>query len=1003
MKHISRMTGVVQGGILTSRQDGDEVQAVVGSTAWFRWLEQATSFTYRDKAGHFTAQKTSAGNRRCGASWRARRRLNGQLANFYLGPSARLTADHLRQAARVLAGRVGDGYLEQPTISTKLPPPLTWPARAVPVLASPPPLPRPLTPLLGRSFERARLGALRLPEVRLLTLTGPGGVGKTHLALEVVHDFAPDFAGGIYFVSLSAIREPDFVLPAIAQVLGLHETGARPLLEHLQAALEEQSLLLLLDNFEQVLPAAPSLAELLATCPRLKLLVTSRAALRLSGEYELAVRPLALPDLARLPAPESLSQFAACALFIARTTAITPSFTVTPETVRPIAEICLRLDGLPLAIELAAARSRLLPPLALLARLAHPLSVLTNGMCNAPARQQTMRATIAWSYHLLAPEVQQLFRFLSVFAGGCTLSAIEALASPAGLDAGTVLDGVSALVEHSLLHQAEQPGDERRLLLMETIREYGQECLKHAGEREAARTAHAAYYLALAEEAEPHLRGAEQADFVARLERDQENLRTALRFLLEQIGLGEEGLRAELALRLCVALHWFWHVRGSLREGQIFLERALVRREGVAPRLRARALYAAAELAAGLDEMERSETFCEECLSLSRELGDTAGIASSLDLLGSMARVRGQYALAGPRLEEAAGLFGQMGDRWMQGRCHVEIARMATEQGEYERAGVLLEDHLQFCQQSGDQVGVHWVQYLLAHTLFVQQKELERADLLVRQSLTFFQQQGYAWYRAYPLSLLAQMCLSQSELDLGRERLEESLGLVQEVGDQEGVVEVVLNLARLAVAQGEQASALRRYREALLLLREMGSQQFLAACLEGLAAAVVVQAADQEPSAHLDWAVLLWGTSAGLREAMGTPLPSAHRPADEQARAAAHRLLGDHRFAAAWAEGRAMTPEQALAAEGKPWPPTAATSHAVKDARLPSHPSPFGLTPRELDVLRLLAQGLSDAQIAEQLIIARRTVNWYLTSIYSKLAVSSRVAATRAALEYHLL
>jgi predicted ATPase/DNA-binding CsgD family transcriptional regulator len=839
--------------------------------------------------------------------------------------------------------------------------------------------------------------------VRLVTLTGPGGVGKTHLALEAVHDFAPDFAGGVYFVSLSAIREPDFVLPAIAQVLGLHETGARPLLEHLQAALGEQSLLLLLDNFEQVLPAAPSLAELLATCPRLKLLVTSRASLRLSGECELAVLPLALPDLARLPAPESLSQFAACALFIARATAITPSFAVTPETVRPIAEICLRLDGLPLAIELAAARSRLLTPLALLARLAQPLSVLTSGTRNAPARQQTMRATIAWSYQLLAPEVRQLFRFLSVFAGGCTLAAIEALASPAGLEADTVLDGVSTLVEHSLLRQVEQPGNEGRLLLLETVREYGQECLEHAGEREAAQAAHAAYYLALAEEAEPHLRGAEQTNFMARLEHDQENLRAALRFLLEQTDLGTEGLQAELALRLCVALHWFWHVRGSLREGQVFLEQALTGREGLAPLLQARALYAAAELAAGLDEMERSETFCGECLSLSREINDTAGIASSLDLLGSMARVRGQYALAGSRLEEAAELFGQMGDRWMQGRCHVEIARMATEQGEYERAGVLLEDHLRFCQQSGDQVGVHWVQYLLARTLFVQQEELERAELLAEQSLMFFQQRGYAWYRAYPLNLLAQMRLAQGELALVREWLEESLGLVQEVGDREGAVEVVLNLARVAVVLGEQAPARRRYQEALTLLHEMGSQQFLAACLEGLAAAVVAQAADQEPSAQIYWAVLLWGAAAGLREAMSTPLPPAHRPADEQARATAHRRLGDHRFAAAWAEGRAMTWEQAVAAEGKPRPPTAATPHAAAAARLPSRPSPFGLTPRELDVLRLLAQGLSDAQIAEQLVIARRTVNWYLTSIYSKLGVSSRVAATRAALEQHLL
>ncbi len=392
MKQSSHMTGVVQDMILTFEHEGGEATAAVGSAAWFQWLEQATSFTFRDAAGHFTAQKTQAGNRRGGAYWRATRRLHGRLASYYLGPSARLTPERLRQAAQVLSGCGADAFLEQQATSRIPHHTLTQPTRAMPgrSLAPPSPLPRPLTRLLGRSSERAQVVALlRHPAVRLLTLTGPGGVGKTRLALEAVHDLVPDFVDGVYFVDLAAISDPNFVLPAITQALGLREMNARSPLEGLQAALADRCVLLLLDNFEQVLAAAPLIADVLGACPHLHLLVTSRVPLRLHGEHEFSVSPLSLPDLSHLPTSAGLEEYASCALFVERAQAIRPEFQVTAQTARAIAELCTRLDGLPLAIELAAARIRFLSPQALLARLEHRLDVLTAGARNLPSRQQT--------------------------------------------------------------------------------------------------------------------------------------------------------------------------------------------------------------------------------------------------------------------------------------------------------------------------------------------------------------------------------------------------------------------------------------------------------------------------------------------------------------------------------------------------------------------------------------------------------------------------------------
>ena len=476
-------------------------------------------------------------------------------------------------------------------------------------------LPAQPTPFIGREQEVAAVEHLFCrEEVRLLTLTGPGGVGKTRMALQVAAELREVFPDGVYFVNLAPIRDPRFVVPTIAQALDLKEIAEQPLLDLLKAFLQGQQLLLLLDNFEQVVSAAIEVAELLAACPQLKVLVTSRMVLHVQAEQEFAVPPLSVPDPRHLPDVVALSQYEALALFIQRAQSVKPEFQLSNANAQAIVEICQHLDGLPLAIELAAARIKLLHPQALLVRLSQRLSVLTSGAQDVPERQQTLRNTIAWSYNLLDAQEQRLFRRLSVFVDGCTLEAIEAVCMTLGDETGSVLDAVASLIDKSLLQQTEQEGEEPRFVMLETIREYGLEVLAASGEMEAVRQAHSAYFLRLAETAEPALEGPHPANWFGWLEREHDNLRAAMHWFLER----DEGA---MALRLGCALWWFWNSRGPASEGRAFLEQALTSSERVAEDVRAKALYVVGNFAARMGDFDQAKAFCKESLALFQETG----------------------------------------------------------------------------------------------------------------------------------------------------------------------------------------------------------------------------------------------------------------------------------------------------------------------------------------------------------------------------------------------
>jgi predicted ATPase/DNA-binding CsgD family transcriptional regulator len=868
-----------------------------------------------------------------------------------------------------------------------------------------PNLPVQPTPLIGREQEvEVACALLQLPEVRLLTLTGPGGVGKTRLALQLAANLQDTFVSGVCFIPLAIIRDADLVVPNIAQVLELtdiREAGELSLLERLIKYLREKHILLLLDNFEQVVTAAPTLAEMLAACRYLKILVTSRAVLHIRGEHEFSVRPLALPDLKNLPDSETLTQFASVALFIQRSQAALPDFKLKDSNARAIAEICTYLDGLPLAIELAAVRIKLLPPQALLARLEHRLQLLTGGAKDAPVRHQTLWNTLAWSYNLLDVNEQRLFQRLSVFVGGCALDAVEAVCNVAYELSLPVLDIVASLLDKSLLQQVERENNEPRLLMLETIREYGLECLAASGELDVTRHAHAAFYLALAEEAEPYLTGAEEGQWLERLQKDNENLRAALHWSLRH-GNDDFEDSAEIALRLAGALWRFWWARGFLHEGRNFLAKALSMSEKCEPSARAKALNGAGMLAFYQDDYDQAEKLCGESFALFRELDNKLGVAASLNLLGQVAAWRSNYQAAASLEAESLALYREIGDMWGIASSLGTLASVTITRGEFAKACILAEEGLALFRQSGDTWGIAFALHHLARGKFLQGM-FTNARELGEESLAFFREVGDKGAIAYALALLGQIVLYQEDDAKASMLLEESLALQRELEDRWGLAQSLSILAKVTAFQSDNAKARALYRQSLDILGDVGDKQLIASCLEGLAYTAVsvtgVQRGMQSniPSREeIYWAVRLLGAAEQLRKAIGAPLPPIELVSYKDFKSTTRSQLGDAVFKAAWREGQNLL--------------SAGVSHIVilqlmqvQDSIPVRVAYPAGLTQREVDVIRLVAQGLTDVQVADELVLSTRTVSTHLRSIYHKLGVSSRSAATRFAVERQLV
>jgi len=800
------------------------------------------------------------------------------------------------------------------------------------------------TPFVGREHELGLVKSRLLrDDVALLTLTGPGGAGKSRLAVHAARAVVERFVDGAWFVALGVLTEPGLVVPAIAQVLGLRDAGDQPLDGRLREYLRDRQLLLILDNFEHLLSATVELLDVLADAPQVKVLVTSRALLRVSIEHSIRVPTLSVPQSADPVALPELDRYDAIRLFLERARAVDPDFRVTADEAATVAEICRRTDGLPLAIELAAARLRHLSPRALLARLERRLPLLIDGARDLPPRQRTLRETIAWSYGLLEPEVQRVLRHLAVFVDGCTLEAAEMVCDGVGAD---VFGSLTELVDQSLL--LPDASDAPRFRLLETVREYAQEQLAASGEHAEAASRHLAFYLALAEEAEPQLRASHQAVWLGRLEVEHANLRAALAWALAR-GAND------CALRLAGCLWRFWFFHGHFTEGRQWLEAALSATGPTCSSARAKALCGAGMLAHYQADYAQAEALCSESLSLYRQLDTELGVASALHGLAVVARSKGDFAAVRARYAEALALLRALGDSAVLGNALVYFGYAVLIEGDIEFARALIRE---------------------GRTAYEAARDLSGIAFSVHASGVL------EWYDDNYAA--AQRCV------------EEGLLTFRAVGDQRSVARSLGNLGNIAVSRGDHRAAASNYSEALALFRALGDTLFIASTLEGVAGLAI---ATKQP----ERAARLLAACDKMRELISAPVAPIEKPRLERMRADVRAQLGEHAYLSAWAEGRRMTAEQAVTASfPEPGPTSWPVDGRPAGGERKQTSRPTDLTSREIEVLRLVAGGFTNASIADQLVISERTVNTHLVSIYGKLGVHTRATATRFAVEHHL-
>jgi predicted ATPase/DNA-binding CsgD family transcriptional regulator len=808
-------------------------------------------------------------------------------------------------------------------------------------------LPAPRSSFVGREQEIEQIRRA-LSATRLLTLTGVGGSGKTRLALEVARDLVEVYPDGVWLVELAPLSEEVLVPKAVAEALAVPERPAEPLADTLAEVLRNRELLLILDNCEHLLEASARLVDkLLDSCPHLSILSTSREALGVEGEVRWVVPPLSVPEPQGTPSSEELEAYESVRLFGERARGRDPSFAPSAHNARAVAEICLKLEGIPLAIELAAARVGTLSVEQISQRLTDSFKLLRGGSKTQMAKQRTLRGALDWSHELLSEDEKKLFGRLSVFAGGWTLEAAEAVGVGEGVEED-ILDALSGLVNKSLVAVRERQESRVRYRMLEPIRQYAREKLEEGGEGEEVRRRHADFYLALAEEAEPRLRGPEDTEWLERLEVDHDNLRAALSWALE-------GGEAKLGLRLAGALWLFWEGHGHYGEGHRWLEQVLARGSQAAA-ARAKALEGEGWLVYRSGGMDEGVIAAQEGLELSDEAG-----------LGGAARAKFLNILG-----------------WV-----------TVMQGDYERAKELFEESLKLSRNANDQFGIADGLLGLGNSLD-SLGDRGRAKELFEEGIVLCRKLGYVPTLARHLFSLGISLLFEGDYERGAALNEEAATLLREHGYKGGLEYVLDNLGWAALLQGDHERAKTSYEENLALCKELGDKTGVADSLEGLAC---VAGTDGEA----ERAAKLFGVADVLRETVGykhSPEEDAWR---EPYRATARLLLGEDSWEEALAQGHAMGLEEAieyaLPAE-KPSATTSSTTAQPSTSSLPENPA--GLTSREVEVLGLVAVGMTNAQTAKELFVSPRTVETHLTSIYHKLGVSSRAAATRFALEHGL-